>query len=124
MLHGSGMLSTYPIMEANKSAGGAFELGRVAHNQFVQVFTDQGLIGLLGFLALIFTCIFRNIKKEPYIVSAFVSVMSFSISLTMYVFKPYLNIIMMCAMDFNDKDSEKNEMSDDKKAIQEITTAI
>lgn len=56
--------------------------------------------------------------------SAFVSILSFSMSLTMYVFKPYLNIIMMCAMDFNDKDSEKNEMSDDKKAIQEIKTAI
>lgn len=124
MLHGSGMLSTYPIMEANRSAGGAFVLGRMAHNQFIQVFTDQGLIGLLGFLALIFVCVFRNIKKEPYIMSAFVSVLSFSLSLTMYVFKPYLNIIMMCAMDFNDKDSEKNEMSDDKKSIQKIKTAI
>lgn len=117
MLHGSGMLSTYPIMEANKGAGGAFEKGRMAHNQFIQVFTDQGLIGLLGFIALILTCILRNLKKEPYIMAAFVSIMAFSMSLTMYVFKPYLNIVMMCSMNFTDED---DEVLNDKKSKKEV----
>ncbi len=98
IIRGSGLFSTYPIMEANKGKGGAFKLGRVAHNQFVQVFTDQGFVGLLLFVTLIFVCVFRNIKRQPYITSSFISVMAFSISLTMYVFKPYINILMMCAM--------------------------
>lgn len=123
IIHGSGMLSTYPIIEANRSVGGALEHGRVAHNQFVQVFTDQGLIGLLGFAALIMVCIFRNIKKEPYITASFVSVISFAMSLTMYIFKPYLNIIMMCAMNFIDEDDEvlnEDKVCVDKKENKKI----
>lgn len=123
MIHGSGMLSTYPILEANKGAGEVFDHARVAHNQLVQVFTDQGLIGLLGFMTLIIVCIFRNKKKEPYITASFVSVISFAMSLTMYVFKPYLNIIMMCAMNFTDEDNEvlnEDKVCKDKKENKKI----
>lgn len=109
IIRGSGLLSTYPIMEANKNKGGAFGHGRVAHNQYIQVFTDQGVLGLSVFLILICVCIFRNIKREPYISASFISVMAFSVSLTMYVFKPYINILMMCAMTFSDTGREENK---------------
>ena len=71
-----------------------------AHNQFLQILTDQGAIGLMMFFALICVCFFRNWRKEPYYACAFIAVMAFSMSLTLYVFKPYINIIIMCAMNF------------------------
>ena len=105
IIHGSGLLSTYPILEK----ANIVDFVGVAHNQFVQVFTDQGIIGLMLFIALIFVCIFRNTKNEPYYACAFISVMALSVSLSFYVFKPYINIIIMCAMNFERKNLLSNK---------------
>ena len=96
MIRGSGLLSTYPILE---NANVVDHVG-AAHNQFVQVFCDQGLLGICIYLGFIAVCFFRNWRKEPYYACAFIAVMAFSMSLTLYVFKPYMNIIIMCAMNF------------------------
>ena len=94
MRRGSGVFSTYSIMY---SAG--FKNG-VAHNAYIQILNDEGLIGLLLFMTVIILCIIRNIKKEPVYMAGTIALLAFSMSLTFYVFKPYLNIVMMCAMSF------------------------
>ena len=94
LLRGSGVFSTYRILY---SAG--FKNG-VAHNTFIQILNDQGLIGLLLFLAIAALCLIRNRGRQSLYSCAFVAIMAFSMSLTFYVFKPYLNIMMMCAMTF------------------------
>ena len=96
MIRGSGLFSTYPILENAKVVD---HVG-AAHNQFVQVFCDQGLLGIFVYFAFIAVCFFRNWRKEPYYACAFIAVMAFSMSLTLYVFKPYMNIIIMCSMSF------------------------
>lgn len=94
LLRGSGIFSTYGIM---KSAG--FQNG-VAHNAFIQILNDEGMIGLLLFIISIVSCLTRNMKREPLYACAYLSMLGFAISLTFYVFKPNLNIMMMCAMSF------------------------
>ena len=96
IIHGSGIFSTYDIM-ANAPEG---FLNGVAHNTFIQVFNDQGLIGIILFIFCIFSCIWRTWRIEKMYTCAFLALMAFSMSLTFYVFKPYLNIMMMCAMSF------------------------
>ncbi len=94
MIRGSGVLSTQDIMYAAGLKNG------VAHNAFIQILNDEGLIGLILFLAVIISCLVRTVKKEPLYASAMTALLAFSMSLTFYVFKPYLNIMMMCAMSF------------------------
>lgn len=91
---GSGVFSTYPIMH---SAG--FRNG-VAHNAYIQVLSDEGLAGLCLFLVCIVLCLVRNIKKDALYACAMISLLVFSMSLSFYVFKPYLNIMIMCATSF------------------------
>ena len=91
---GSGVLSSYEILD---NAPKTFHNG-VAHNTFIQVFSDQGLLGLLLFIFVMFACIIRPLHTEKIYSCAFIALMAFSMSLTFYVFKPYLNIMMMCAM--------------------------
>lgn len=94
MLRGSGVFSTYGILY---DAG--FKNG-VAHNTYIQILNDEGLLGLLLFLALTAACIIRNRGGRSMYACAFIAILTFSVSLTFYVFKPYLNIMMMCAMTF------------------------
>ena len=70
----------------------------VAHNAYIQILHDQGLLGLLLFMTVIVLCITRNIKKEPAYSSAVLALLAFSMSLSFYVFKPYLNIMMMLSL--------------------------
>ena len=102
IIHGTGIFSTYGILE-NSTLG--FSVG-VAHNTFIQIFVDQGIIGLVLFLFVVVACAIRNIKTQPLYFCAFMSVMVFSLSLTFYVFKPYINIMIMCAMSFSGQMSE------------------
>lgn len=95
LLHGSGIFSTYDILY-----GAGFKNG-VAHNTYIQILNDQGLIGLLLFFAIIVLCLLRNRGRQSLYSCAFVAILAFSMSLTFYVFKPYLNIMMMCAMTFD-----------------------
>ena len=72
----------------------------VAHNAFIQILNDEGLIGVILFAASVAACIFRNIKHRPLYACAMIALIGFALSLSFYVFKPYLNIMMMCAMSF------------------------
>lgn len=110
IIHGSGLNSTTHTLE-NSGLG---MTARWAHNQFIQVFADQGVIGLGLFLTFAALCFFKNIRKNPEYACAFAAVMALSFSLTFYVFKPYINIIIMCAMSF-----EENEPISLKEAAEE-----
>lgn len=110
IIHGSGLYSTGDTL-ANSGLGLS---ARWAHNQFIQVFADQGVIGLFLFLVFAAMCFFRNIGKNPEFACAFAAVMALSFSLTFYVFKPYINIVIMCAMTFEDE--ERVKKTDDKIA--------
>ena len=100
IIRGSGVLSSYTILY--DAPDKTFRNG-VAHNTFVQVFSDQGLIGLLMFFAVMLSCLLRPFNTDKIYSCAFFALMAFSMSLTFYVFKPYLNIMMMCAMSFEGK---------------------
>lgn len=93
IIGGSGLFSTQVIFPTTNRV-----TNLVAHNQFIQTFFDQGLIGLFFYLATFAACILKTIKKQPFYSSAMFAMMAFSMSLTMYVFKPYINVIMMCAL--------------------------
>ncbi len=96
IIRGDGVLSTEQSLEIIRGR----ETARGAHNQFIQVFADQGIIGLLLFLAFAAACFFRTLKRESYCACAFVSIMFIAMSLSFYVFKPYVNIVIMCALTF------------------------
>lgn len=96
IIRGSGVLSSYEILN---NAPKTFHNG-VAHNTFIQIFSDQGLIGLLLFSFVMISCLIRPLRTDKCYACAFFALMAFSMSLTFYVFKPYLNILMMCAMSF------------------------
>lgn len=93
IIWGSGLFSTQVIFPTTNRV-----TNLVAHNQFIQTFFDQGMIGLFFYLATFASCILKTIKKQPFYASAMFAMMAFSLSLTMYVFKPYINVIMMCAL--------------------------
>lgn len=94
LIRGSGIFSTYSIMH---KAG--FQNG-VAHNVFVQILNDEGAIGLLLYIITIAACLIKNVKRQPMYACAYIAMLGFALSLTFYVFKPNLNIMMMCAMSF------------------------
>ena len=97
IIRGSGVLSSFDIL---LDAPDKKFLNTVAHNTFVQVFSDQGIIGLILFFAVVVSCLLRPFNTEKAYSCGFFALMAFSMSLTFYVFKPYLNIMMMCAMSF------------------------
>nr|QGT51267.1 hypothetical protein Firmicute1046_3430 [uncultured Firmicutes bacterium] len=101
MIHGSGVFSSNEILSK------AGFLNGVAHNAYIQVLSDEGIIGLFLFLTVIAACLIRTVGRQTLYVCAFISLLAFSMSLTFYVFKPYLNIMMMCAMTF-EKDLPEN----------------
>lgn len=98
IIRGAGLYSTEATL-GNSTLG---LTARGAHNQFIQVFADQGVIGLGLFTAFAAVCFFRNIRRYPEYSCAFAAVMALSFSLTFYVFKPYINIVIMCAMSFDE----------------------
>lgn len=97
VIRGSGVLSSFDIL---LKAPDKYFFNTVAHNTFVQVFSDQGIIGIILFLTVVVSCLLRPFSTDKAYSCAFVALMAFSMSLTFYVFKPYLNIMMMCAMSF------------------------
>lgn len=107
IIHGGGLYSTADTL---KNSGLGLS-ARWAHNQFVQVFADQGMVGLMLFTLFAALCFFRNIRKNPEFACAFAAVMALSFSLTFYVFKPYINIVIMCAMTFETQ--KRKEIADE-----------
>lgn len=91
---GAGLLSSYDTLRrAGFSAGSA-------HNTLIQIFCDQGAAGTLLFLLLIAACSLRTARRQPLAFCALLAILAFSMSLSFYEFKPYVNILMMCAMTF------------------------
>ena len=97
IIFGSGIMSTYPILF--DAPDKTFRNG-VAHNTPIQVFSDQGIIGLMLFLALAIACLARAARVDKIYACAFFSMLAFSMSLTFYVFKPCLNLMIMSALSF------------------------
>ncbi len=115
IIFGSGVLSSYEILT---NAPKTFHNG-VAHNTFIQVFSDQGILGLLLFILVMISCFMKPRNIDKLYGCAFLALMAFSMSLTFYVFKPYLNIMMMCAI------SIKGRLPEDKlKKISERRSAL
>lgn len=94
LVQGSGIFSTYNIMY-----GAGFQNG-VAHNVFVQILNDEGMVGLILYIITILACLLRTVRRQPMYACAFIAMLGFALSITFYVFKPNLNIMMMCAMSF------------------------
>lgn len=113
MMLGEGISSTMDTLE-NSGLGLS---ARWAHNQIIQVFADQGLVGLGLFGIFAALCFFRNIRKKPEIACAFAAVMALSFSLTFYVFKPYINIMIMCAMNFETDQKNGIETKLERRAV-------
>lgn len=109
IMFGSGLLSTYSIFPSTAKVSNV-----VCHNQFIQTFFDQGIFGLALYIATYAVCIGRNIRKNPYYAAAMVAIFGFSMSLTMYVLKPYINVLMMCAMCF-ESDNNVNVLRKDNE---------
>ncbi len=105
IIRGEGIMST---AESIKLAN-VNDIAKGAHNQFLQVFADQGLIGLLVYLFWMGACFFRNIRKRPEYACAFAGLMALACSLSFYVFKPLTNIVIMCALEFED-DRERGKV--------------
>lgn len=96
LIHGGGLLYTENILTKTTYDN------TVAHNQWLQVLADQGMIGVLLFLAQILAAFFYNWKNKKELASAVVGIVVLSMSLTLYTFKPYLNIILMASMTYED----------------------
>lgn len=108
IIRGSGIMSTAETL-ANSTVT---HTARAAHNQFVQVFADQGIIGILLYLIWSAACVFRNIKRRPEYSAAYLGLMVLAVSLTFYTFKPLVNIVLMCALtvDGCDNKTRKGEL--------------
>ncbi len=112
IIHGDGVMSTEETIKLTHS----HDLAKGAHNQFIQVFADQGIIGLIFYLFWMATCFFRNVKKRPEYACAFTGLMGLAFSLSFYSFKPLTNIVIMCALTFeNDREREKELQKGDVK---------
>lgn len=75
----------------------------VAHNQWVQVLADQGLIGVALFFSQIMAAFIRNVKHKKELSASMIGVVVLSMSLTIYTFKPYLNIVLMASTTYEDE---------------------
>lgn len=73
----------------------------VAHNHWLQIWCDQGLIGMFLFLAMLVICFFRVFKRHPEISVSLIGMAALSMSLTLYAgYKPFWNIILMASLNF------------------------
>lgn len=77
----------------------------VAHNHWLQVWCDQGAIGLLLFFAVIFSGWLRSMANSKIIAVSLFGMLVLSLSLTLYAsYKPFWNILMMSAMNYEGVD--------------------
>lgn len=114
IIFGSGLLSTEVIFPTLSEVTNV-----VAHNQFIQSFFDQGIIGLSLYLASLSACVLRNIKKKPFYACAMLAIIAFSMSLTMYVLKPYINVLMMCSLNIDENEIKNQFTSLTERSVKE-----
>lgn len=80
-----------------------------AHNQVIQIAYNQGLFGLLSFLALTGICFFRCIKRRKTVSIAIVGMMALSVSLSFnQTTRTFWNLIAYAAFAFPENDSNTN----------------
>ena len=71
-----------------------------AHNQWIQAFCDQGIIGVAVLFMLFFVGMRRTCRTNIVVCCALIGMLALSMSLTIYLFKPFLNVLLMAAMTF------------------------
>lgn len=93
LIFGHGLGSTSYFL---KKAGSR---STVAHNHWLQIWCDQGFIGLVLFLAVVLAGGFRNISGNKNITISLIGMVVLSMSLTLYAwYKPFWNLLMMSAI--------------------------
>ena len=81
----------------------------VAHNQAIQITYNQGVFGLLSFLALTGICFFRCVKRRKTVAIAMVGMMALSVSLSFnQTTRTFWNLIAYAAFAFPENDRNKN----------------
>lgn len=76
-----------------------------AHNQVLQIIYNQGLVGLISFLALTGISFFRCVKRRKTVAIAIIGMMALSISLTFnQTTRTFWNLIAYAAFAFPDRD--------------------
>ena len=105
MIFGHGLESTSTFL-ANSAMHNS-----VAHNHWIQLWCDQGLIGMVIFFAIFVAGIYNIMKKNTMVAISIFGMLLLSLSLTMYAYyKPFWNILMMSAINFkNYEDGDDNE---------------
>lgn len=99
ILFGNGLYSTQEII----TAAGINNV--VAHNHWLQVFCDQGMVGVILFFPVVFWGILRNRKGAKERSVAMFGMLVLSMSLTVYAYyKPFWNVLMMTALNGNPND--------------------
>jgi O-antigen ligase len=95
LIFGYGLGSTaYFLQEADKQ-------NTVAHNHWLQVWCDQGFIGLLLFFLVVLFGGIRALPDDKIIAASLFGMFVLSMSLTLYAsYKPFWNILMMSAMNY------------------------
>ena len=77
----------------------------VAHNQVLQIIYNQGLVGLISFLALTGISFFRCVKRRKTVAIAIIGMMALSVSLTFnQTTRTFWNLIAYAAFAFPDSD--------------------
>ena len=94
LVRGYGLGSTRDILEA--AGQGRF----FAHNHWIQMLADQGLTGVFLMLAVFAADFLRNYKHNRHVSASLIGAAALSMSLTLYVFKPFLNILLVSSMSY------------------------
>ncbi len=96
-----GMIFGYGLGSTAVFFANAFSGHGVAHNHWLQLWCDQGLIGMLLFFSIFAVGIICKFKRNPVISISLFGMLVLSMTLTMYAYyKPFWNILMMACMNF------------------------
>ena len=111
---GRGIGVLHPMMIAGKEAM------VVAHNHMIQALYDQGIVGVIAFVMIVFSCIFRCIEKRKCVAIALLGMLALSLSLS---FGPsvkfFWNMIPYAAFAFPDA-----KIGNDKILIKSVDADI
>jgi len=105
-----GMIFGYGLGSTAVFFANAFSGHGVAHNHWLQLWCDQGFIGMMLFFSMFAVGIMCKFKKSPVISVSLFGMLVLSMTLTMYAYyKPFWNILMMAGMNFQyDEDGVKD----------------
>ncbi len=94
-----GMIFGYGLGSTAVFFANAFSGHGVAHNHWLQLWCDQGFIGMLLFFSMFALGIKDKFKKSPVISVSLFGMLVLSMTLTMYAYyKPFWNTLMMAGM--------------------------